>query len=284
MLIDYHVHLQPDSHKGRCKYDMDNLDEYLRCASAAGIDEIGITEHSNRFFEFLPTFAPVLDKAESIPAISRWIREGCTETLDEYVRFLQEAKRTGRPVKVSVEVDYIPGQESLIADILSDYQFDYVLGSVHFINAWAVDYSAEFGWPDKSVDDVFRQYFDIVVQAVESGLFDCIAHPDLVKKLGFVPSIDLTPYYETVAKAMKKADVAYEVSTAGLFKPVGEVYPSPEFISVMHSYCVPFVFSSDAHSPEQVGRQFEVSLETVRQVGYTEVALFDNRVRYSRPL
>lgn len=74
------------------------------------------------------------------------------------------------------------------------------------------------------------------------------------------------------------------MSTAGLFKPVGEVYPSPEFISVMHSYCVPFVFSSDAHSPEQVGRQFEVSLETVRQVGYTEVALFDNRVRYSRPL
>lgn len=283
MLVDYHVHLQPDSHTGRCKYTLDNLDDYLNHATAAGIDEIGITEHSNRFREFLPVFDAVMDKADSIPAVTKWIREGCTESLNEYVEFLESAKQQGRRIKVSIEVDYIPGQEALIADILARYRFDYVLGSVHFIGAWAVDYSAEFGWPERSVDDVFRQYFDYVIQAVESGLFDCIAHPDLVKKFGFTPCFDLTPCYEAVAKAMKKAGVAYEVSTAGLFKPVRQVYPSPEFIDVMRSYGVPFVFSSDAHRPNEVGREFPTSLQIVRNAGYREVAVFEDRVHHLHP-
>lgn len=284
MIVDYHVHLEEDSYIGRCKYTMDNLDDYLSCATAAGIDEIGVTEHSNRFVEFLPTFAPVMDRPDSIPAISQWIREGCTETVSEYLQFLRDARRQGRAVKASMEVDYIPGQESLIADILAGHELDYVLGSVHFVDAWAVDYSTGYGWAERSVYDVFRRYFDNVIKAAESGLFDCIAHPDLVKKLGFAPSFDLTPCYEAVARAMKKADVAYEVSTAGLFKPVAQVYPSPEFVQVMYSYGVPFVLSSDAHRPEEVGRQFAVSLEIVRNAGYSEVAVFDKRVRYLRQL
>lgn len=279
MLVDYHIHLQPDSHMERCRYSLENLDRYLHQARAAGIAEIGITEHSNRFREFLPVFERVMDKPDSIPDIDRWIREGCTETVAEYVQFLSDAKQLGRPIKASMEVDYIPGEENSIRAALDDYTFDYVLGSVHFVGAWAVDVSAEVGWPERCVDEVFRQYFDTVVQAIESRLFDCIAHLDLVKKLGFVPSSDLTLNYEAVARAMRETDTAYEVSTAGLFRPVGEVYPSLTFMSILHDYGVPLVLSSDAHRPEEVGRAFDRSVEMVRSVGYTEVAVFDGRER-----
>lgn len=284
LLVDYHIHLQPDSHIGRCRYSLDNLDSYLGQARAAGISEIGITEHSNRFREFLPVFERVMDQPDSIPAIDRWIREGCTETVADYAQFLSDAKQSGRPIKASMEVDYIPGEEDSIRTALDGYAFDYVLGSVHFVGNWAVDVSADAGWPDRCVDDVFRQYFETVVQAIESRLFDCIAHPDLVKKLGFAPNLDLTPYYEAVARAMKETDTAYEVSTAGLFRPVGEVYPSLAFMRVLHDYGVPLVLSSDAHRPEEVGRAFDHSVQIVRSVGYTEVAVFDGRKRHSAAL
>ena len=284
MIVDYHIHLQPDRHVGRCKYNLENLDDYIRQATLAGVQEIGITEHCNRFRQFMPVFAPVMGKEESVPAVDQWIRETCTEDLDDYVQFLHKAKELGYPIKVSIEVDFIPTEAHRIGEILADYDFDYVLGSVHFVGAWAVDYSREIGWPHKSVDDVFEQYCNTVLEAVESGLFDCIGHPDLVKKFGHVPSRDMRPCYERLAVAMRKSSVAYEVSTAGLFKPVGEIYPSREFVQTMHDFGVPFVLSSDAHSAEEVGREFQRSLALVREAGYREIAVFEGRKLTATPL
>lgn len=284
MVVDYHVHLEPDRHFGRCKYTLENLDEYIRQARLAGVDEIGVTEHCNRFRQFMPVMESVMGKEESVPATDQWIRDTCTEDLDDYVQFLHEAKESGYPIKVSIEVDFIPKEAGRIGEILADYEFDYVLGSVHFVGSWAVDYSREVGWPEKPVDEVFEQDDNLVLQAVESGLFDCIAHPDLVKKFGHVPSRDMRPCYERLALAMKKSDVAYEVSTAGLFRPVGEIYPSPAFIEAMHGFGVPFVLSSDAHRPEEVGREFERSLALVREAGYREIAVFEGRKLTAMPL
>lgn len=284
MVVDYHVHLEPDSHVGRCRYTLSNLDEYVRQAQLSGVSEIGVTEHCNRFRQFMPVFEPVIDRADSVPAISKWMRDGCTEDLGEYVQFLHMAKDSGYPVKVSIEVDYIPEEVDRIGEVLSAYSFDYVLGSVHFVGCWAVDYSREIGWPQRSVDDVFQGYYGLIREAVRSGLFDCIAHPDLVKKFGHTPSYDVASDYEQIALAMKESGVAYEVSTAGLFKPVGEIYPSPQFVRTMNVYGVPFVTSSDAHRPEEVGREFSRSLALVRSAGYRETAVFEGGMRSAAPL
>ena len=284
MIVDYHVHLQPDRHVGRCKYTLENLDDYIRQATLAGIQEIGVTEHCNRFRQFMPVMESVMGKEESVPAIDQWIRDGCTEDLDEYVQFLHKAKESGYPIKMSIEVDFIPAEAHRIGEILAGYDFDYVLGSVHFVGAWAVDYSREIGWPQRSVDEVFERYYSLVLEAVESGLFDCIAHPDLVKKFGHVPSRDMRPHHERIAMAMRESGVAYEVSTAGLFRPVGEIYPSPEFVQTMYDFGVPFVLSSDAHRPEEVGREFGRSLALVRKVGYREIAVFEGRKLTAMPL
>ena len=94
----------------------------------------------------------------------------------------------------------------------------------------------------------------------------------------------MRPCYERLALAMQKSGVAYEVSTAGLFKPVGEIYPSPGFVQTMHDYGVPFVLSSDAHKPEEVGREFQRSLALVREAGYKEITMFEGRKSVAMPL
>lgn len=284
MRIDYHMHLELDEHVTECRYDLDRLALYLESAARNGVDEIGITEHCHRFAAFRRMMWSLTEGPGNYEDVSAWMRRFFYEDLDAYVGFLVDAKRKGLPVKVSIEVDYIPKQEETTRAILDRYPWDYVLGSVHWLGRWGIDYSPESGWPDRTVDEAYRQYFRTLQSAARSGLFQVLAHPDLIKKFGHRPTGDIAPLLDETVDVIAQAGVAIEISTAGLRKPVSELYPSDAFLERCYRHGVPITLASDAHDPSEVGYEFDAAVRTATECGYREITCFLDRQPYQVPL
>ncbi len=149
-----------------------------------------------------------------------------------------------------------------------------LLGSVHFIGGWAFDDPNDMTeWERREVDTVWEEYFSHWCDAARSGLFDVMAHPDLPKKFGHRPSFDTRELYAEAASAAAEGGVFVEVSTAGLRKPVAELYPGPELLAAFAERRVDVTVGSDAHQPGEVGFEIAATYETLRAAGYQRVAL-----------
>ena len=156
---------------------------------------------------------------------------------------------------------------------------------MHFLDGWGFDNPAEMEeYGRRDLDRVYEEYFALVQQAALSGLFDIIAHPDLIKKFAFRPARDLSPLYEETARAFQKAGVCAEVNSAGLRYPAGEIYPSFSFLKCLYKHNVPVTLGSDAHRPEQVGAGLPEALRLLREAGYQEIALFSARKKCFREI
>jgi histidinol-phosphatase (PHP family) len=276
-LTDYHVHLRPDDAgtDASTYFTERNLARYVERADERGIDELGFSEHVYRFREALAVWRHPF-----------WV-EQAVDRLDDYVEFLLAMRAAGYPVKVGLELDYVPGREEELAAIVEGRPFDYVIGSVHFIADRAVDHEGYDAWRESSPEEVWREYFESVGQAAASGLFDVLAHLDLVKVWGTgrpAPPGPLANYYEPAMRAIRAADVSVELSTAGLRKPVAELYPSPELLRMCLEAGRPVTLSSDAHVPEQLGFAYDRAVETLRDAGVGELSVFERRVRRQEPL
>lgn len=273
MLTDYHLHLRPDAEDATAAdfFTRENADRYLEAAAEAGIAELGCSEHLHRFTQALDLWGH--------PWFERW----ATDDLDEYCEFL-----VSTPLRVGIECDFIPGAEDRTATMLEARPFDYVVGSVHFVGEQSLD-TEEFSiWDSgRSAENVWERYFETVAESVRSGLFDIIAHPDLVKVWGGArPAPDRDPrfYYEVAVEAMAEAGVAVEMSTAGLRKPAAEIYPAPAFAAMCVEAGVPFALSSDAHLPEQVGFGYDRALEMLSELGVDDICVFERRERRTEPI
>jgi len=274
MLTDYHVHLRPDEDGTPPEryFTEANVARFRAAADAAGIGELGISEHIHRFAQALEIWRHPF-----------WV-EQAIDDLDAYCDFLVAAE-----LKVGIEADFVAGAEERIEALLAPRPFDYVIGAVHFVGEAAIDqdrwdvWEAEGNDPDR----VWARYFDQLAAAASSGLFDVIAHPDLVKVWGAGrpgPARDPRTYWEPAVEAIAAAGVAVEVSTAGLRKPVEEIYPAAGFASLCVEAGVPFTLSSDAHLPEHVGYAYPQAVEFMTGVGIDRIAVFDGRERTLEPL
>jgi histidinol-phosphatase (PHP family) len=272
VIVDYHMHLRgPDDQPSR-RYSADRAEEYAEQARAACVDEIGFSDHVYHFRQTEPLW--------EIP----WMLERCTDDLDEYVIAVEEAKGRGLPVKLGLEVDYFPGIERRLADLLGPYEWDYLLGSVHFVDGFPVD--QEPGVVHKlPVGEAWRRYFVWLRNAARSGLFDVLSHPDLVKFFGLRAEPEQIHYLHVeTADAISAAGVCVEISAAGLHKPVGELYPDRELLAACHDRGVPITLASDAHEPAHVGRDVDRAAQLARETGYETVTVFDRRQRRQEPL
>lgn len=261
-LVDYHLHTR------RCGHATGRIAEYVRFARTRGLREIGFADHIPQYF--LPPHRrdPYLAMAE---------RE-----LEAYVEEVREAAAAANDIEIrlGVEADYSPGQEEKLKAILDRYPFDYVLGSVHYLDGWGFDNPAEVeGYSGRDIDALYREYFGLIQQMAATGLFDVVAHPDLLKKFGYLPRADVHGLYEKTVRVIAAAGLVVEVNTAGLRQPVAEIYPAPEFLAVCRRYGVPVTLGSDAHRPEDVGRDFDRAVAVLSRVGYREVAVFQKRRR-----
>jgi histidinol-phosphatase (PHP family) len=265
VIVDYHMHLRDE--RSELAHNTGAVEPFVRAARAAGVDEIGFTEHAYYFTQLRTLW--------SVP----YQTERCACDLDTYVDAVVQARDRGLPVKLGLEVDYVPGREDETRALLAPYPWDYLLGSVHWIDGFAVD-----GEP-KLVDEVgaegaYARYFEELARAAASGLFDSLSHPDLVKIFGDRVAYD----YAGIADAIAESGVAVEVSTAGLRKPVGELYPHPDFLHACRERGVPVTTGSDAHKPSLVGKDFDRARELLGKAGYETVTVFERRASRQEPL
>jgi histidinol-phosphatase (PHP family) len=274
VIADYHMHLRgaDEGEEGPLDHRVEAVEPYVESARAAGVDEIGFTEHVYYFRQ--------TRRLWEVP----YQTERCVYDIEPYVEAVLEAKGRGLPVKLGLEVDYARGREEETRALLEPYPWDYLLGSVHFIDGLAVD-----GEPRLidavGVEAAWRRYFEELAAAAGSDLFDSLSHPDLVKIFGQRPDRALEEeLHEHAAEAIAAAGVAVEVSTAGLRKPVGELYPDPHFLEVCRRDGVPVTVASDAHGPRLVGRDFDRARELLRSAGYDTITLFEQRRPRQVPL
>ena len=264
---DFHVHLENGP------YTLDWVRRFLEAGEKRGVVEIGFSEHGHRFKEAVGLLA-------SDGFRGRWAKQEATESIEEYIKVVEKAKSEGLPVKLGIELDYVPEHEDEIKKFAKSYPFDYVLGAVHWLGDFGFDHTALIHeWDKKDVDDIYVEYFDTLLAAVKSGIFDAIAHPDVIKVFGHRARQDMGEYYDALAKAVKEMDICVEVNTAGFRKPVGELYPSEALMKCFKKYEVPIMLDSDAHVPEDVGRDFDKALCFVKAFGYESLCYFDKRIR-----
>jgi histidinol-phosphatase (PHP family) len=253
-LIDCHIHTE------RCGHAVGSLSEYVAAGVAAGLTGMVITEHLA-----LPD-ALDPDRTLSMPACQ----------LDDYLveidlmrqRYPEIALITG------LEADYLPARVDATRLELSEARARVdgprmVLGSVHFIGEWVFDDPGRVSeWEQHSVEAAWTDYFTLWCDAARCGLFDVMAHPDLVKKFGHRPSFDPRDLYAEAARAAADGGVLIEVSTAGLRKPVGELYPGADLLAAFRVAGVGATVGSDAHTPDEVGYRIDAAYDALSLAGY----------------
>lgn len=264
---DYHMHTP------RCNHATGTVADYADAALAAGLKEIGMSDHS-----------PMPNGFDAAWRMDHF-------ELKDYIEEVKHAQKkySGQlTIRLGIEADFHPGTESYVMEMIETHPWDYVIGSVHFIDDWGFDNPDAIQiWDSWKIEDAYCAYFNLVAESASSGLFNIIGHPDLIKKFGHRPPADsksVNSAMESMLQAVKEADVALEISSAGLRKPVGEVYPQATIIKRAAELGIPFSFGSDAHAPTEVGHAMDDCLHLLISLGVAEVATFANRQRTMAPI
>ena len=254
----YETHM----HTPLCKHATGQPEDYAAVAEQRGLKGIIVTCHN--------------------PVINGWATKYRMELnqFDEYLTMVSRAQETwaGRvDVRLGLESDYYPGAESWLAELHDKAEFHHVLGSVHSL---LPDYKGRYY--NGSLEGYYRTHFRHLAMAAESGLFDTLAHPDLIKILE-PKSWNLDQVLDEVRRSLDriaKTDVALELNTSGLNKPLAEMHPSETILAEMRERNIPVVVGADAHEPGRVAANFEDALELLKKVGYSHTHIVLNRQRH----
>jgi histidinol-phosphatase (PHP family) len=251
MLVDYHIHTS-FSHDAN-----GNFVGYVKKAQKQSLYEIGFSDHFHPEDKYFLKY----------------------NNLENYIKKVLEFKKnTNFPVKFGLEVDFIPGFESKIEEIVEMKCFDYIIGSVHFIGNWCFDHPKLISEYKKwDISELYHTYFNLVQRSVSSGFFDVVGHADLIKIFGYKPKRDMTKVFLETVKVFKERNICVEVNTRGLRKPCREIYPNRMFLKLCFDQGIPITLSSDAHSPEEVGSNFDQALKLIKEIGYKKIGTFTKR-------
>jgi histidinol-phosphatase (PHP family) len=261
LIVDYHMHLRaPDE---SIDHTVEAVERFVEAAAQRGIDEIGFTEHVYYFEQTKHLW--------SVP----YHLERCVYDVEPYVDAVVEAKRRGYPVKLGIEVDHQPDRADEMTEALEPYPWDYRIGSIHFVDGLAIDQQPSLV-EEVGPDEGWRRYYDWLADA--SQRFEILGHPDLVKFFG--PELEWD--WDGLAESL--GDACLEVSSAGLHKAHGKLYPNADLLRSGHEHGIPITLASDAHVPQNVGRDLDRAIEHARAAGYETVTVFDRRQARQEPL
>jgi histidinol-phosphatase (PHP family) len=254
---DYHMHTP------LCGHATGTPEEYVQQAIKIGFKEIGFSDHAPMVNKPMPHITMAMDELPQYHAAIEDVQK----------RFASQIN-----IKIGIEADFLPGYEAKTKSIIESYPYAYVIGSVHFIDDWAFDDPAtrEY-WKVHDVDEVYRQYYALLRQSAQTGLYQIIGHCDLPKKFGARPTIDLTDEIQATARVFKETGLAIEINTSGLRKPIGEIFPALNCLKIYRKAGVPLIFGSDAHNPLDVGKDFDKAIDLVKSAGYSEYVIFKNK-------
>lgn len=254
MRIDLH------NHTTRCNHAEGTVDEYIQRAIELGIDIYGFSEHAPMDFD--QHYRLAFDEMNAYTS----------EILAAKEQYKDQIK-----ILLGYEVDYLPGY--MDARILNA-EVDYLIGSVHFIDKWGFDNPEFIGeYKNRNIDEIWQTYFDATEAMAKTGYFDIVGHLDLIKVFKYMPTKELRLLAGEALKAIKKSNMVLEINTAGLRKPVKEIYPSELLLEEAYSLDIPITFGSDAHDVDQVGFAYDEAVALAKRVGYTKVVTFEKRDR-----
>lgn len=269
MKFDYHTH------HDRCGHADGLIRDYIEAAIAAGLQMIGISDHS-------PYFAEERDHAHPGVAMAK----------SEFAHYIDEVLALKREyegkieVLLGVESDFFPDHAQLYASVYEKYPFDYIIGSVHQVEGLSIFNRNR--WKKLNSQQkiaVKTAYYDLIGQSARSGMFDILGHIDAMR--GYYPEFSDIPAEDAVHRALKtiaECDVAIEVNTSGKTKDCGGWYPADDLLAWALHHDVKVTFGSDAHKPSRVGDEWEQVAARLREIGFKEWAVFRGRKRFMVPL
>ncbi len=266
-LPDYHVHT------ALCKHACGEPSDYVRRAIEIGLPELGFSDHCPWPAGFDPNY-------RMFP-----------EEYGKYRKIVEDARKEFPqiPIRYGIELDWVPSGMDEVWENLRTEKFDYLISSVHYVEGFPFD-NPDFvqEWKKDGVTEmVWNNYFDSLKKMILDGGFDIIGHFDLPKKFGHIPR-----NYDQILKSVlpelldlaANKGVSIEINSAGLRKTAAEIYPSLEILKIARKCGVAICFGSDSHRPEEVGADFDKSLQLAKDAGYTESIRFRERQKIPFPL
>jgi len=252
MRIDLH------NHTTRCNHAKGSMESYIKRAIELEIDVYGFSEHAPMNFD-----SHYRLKFEEM------------DTYKDDVLELKYKYKDDIKILLGYEVDYLKGY--MDKRVLNS-KVDYLIGSVHFLKEWGFD-NPEFidEYKNRDIEQIWQEYFDAIEAMAKSNHFDIVGHLDLIKVFNFIPKKDIRNIATNALKAIKKSNMVIELNSAGLRKPIKEIYPSPLLLELAYEMDIPITFSSDAHAIGQVGYKYKEAIALAKKIGYTKAVTFEQR-------
>ena len=263
------------------------MDHYLKAAIKNEVKVVGIIDHLYRFYEAEQYYKKYMDisKSKDGKIQARWLNQVMWHYIDDFIHLVESQKEKwasyGIELRVGIEVDYFDGADEELKNLLEPYDFDYVVGAVHFNDGLMISNPKLLPTFEKiKIEHLYETHYKTTELAIESGLFDMMAHLDNIKILGKVDELQLLYLYEEIAKSLKTHDVVCELNAGMRYHTkLKEVSPSKKFVQTIAKHGVPFTTSSDGHFPNDLGKYNKNMRRILRDVGVDEIVGFNKRER-----
>lgn len=281
-MIDFHVH---------CDYSIDadgSVEEYALSAISRGIDYLCFTTHCDLDPSRRDHDGRVRLRGQIVDVTSSWVERYVDDVRSAKQRFAE----SGLKILCGLEIGYVPGIEDLIVSVIASFDFDYILAGVHTLNGIDISSPREAGlcFGKISCDQFLKAYYSYIETAIESGLFDCIAHIDGYKILALeyygssMVEIQLDYCWEALSKMAQKG-VALELNSKPLRKGLDKISPDPRMLWVARRLGVKMIsMGSDCHHPLDVGEGLDACVDSALSAGFKEVCVWQNRTPLYLPL
>lgn len=263
------------THHFRCGHADGNIEDYILAGINAGLQVIGISDHSPYFYHKEDQPSPGIAMAKS----------DFSSYVDEVLR-LKEKYQGKIEVLLGMESDYYPEYADIYQAAYKNIPFDYLIGSVHQVGGVSIFNRNRWkGLNEAQQIEQKNNYYDLIQQSARSGMFDILGHIDAMK--GYYPAFSDIPADSQIDQTLEviaASNVSIEINTSGSTKDVGGWYPSDQILERALYYGVNVTFGSDAHLPSRVGDEWELVEKRLKEIGFTQWVFYRQRQQIIVPI
>ncbi len=252
MIVDLH------NHTILCKHAKGSVEGFVQNAIEKGINIFGFTDHAPMDFDrkYRMDFSDM-------------------SNYENEILFMKKKYRDKIEILLGYEVDFL---DDYIDDRVLKADVDYLIGSVHFLDKWGFDNPEFIGnYQNKDIDKIWQDYFDSIRKMAKSRLFNIVGHIDLIKIFKYMPKKEIKLIAKNAIKEIKKSGMVVELNSAGLRKPINEIYPSKDIMELLREFDIPITFSSDSHKIEDINYKKDEVLKYAKSFEYKKCAIFRNK-------
>ncbi len=254
MIVDLH------NHTPLCNHATGDIEEFVKNAIKKKIDIFGFSDHAPMNFDekYRMNFSQMGKYEKDVLHVKK-----------KYIDKIE--------ILLGYEVDYLDGY---LDERVLNANVDYLIGSIHFLNRWGFDNPEFIGeYQNRDIDKIWEEYFRALKEMAKSQFFEIVGHIDLIKVFRFLPKKDIRLIAKNSIKEIKKSNMVVELNSAGLRKPVKEIYPSPQIMELLVEFDIPITFSSDAHKIDDIGYKRDEVMKYAKSFGYKKCAVFRKKER-----